>query len=346
MSLFDELQKRLGELAAAFREELNAEEQGKGLEALRVRFLGKKSEISAALRKMAELEPEERPRFGQLVNEIRSGIEADLQAKTEWVLRREEELRLRREAIDVTLPARARARAARHPIQQVTDLITDIFMGMGYSVEEGPEVELVRYNFELLRIPEGHPARDEKDTFYINPEMILRTQTSPVQVRTMERRKPPFRVICPGRVYRTDTPDATHSPVFHQIEGMVVDEGVAMSDLVGTLQLFARELFGEEARIRLRPHHFPFTEPSCEVDVTCWRCHGQGCATCKNEGFVEILGAGMVHPWVLEQSGVDTARYSGFAFGIGVERTAMARFDIDDIRNLYENSLAFLEQFK
>ncbi len=346
MELFEQLKQQLEALQDRFTASLEQAQSGKDLEALRVNYFGKKSELSSSMKAMGQLAAEDRPKFGQFVNDLRANMELRLKEKLGSIAEREEMEKLKEQAIDITLPVTAGSRGARHPIQQTIDLISDIFLGMGYSIQEGPEVEYVKYNFELLRIPEGHPARDEKDTFYINPEVILRTQTSPVQVRTMETVQPPFKMICPGRVYRTDTPDATHSPIFHQIEGMVVDKGVAMSDLVGTLQLFARELFGAETEIRLRPHHFPFTEPSCEVDVSCWRCGGKGCSMCKNEGFVEILGAGMVHPWVLEQSGIDTSVYSGFAFGLGVERTAMARFDIDDIRNLYENNLAFLEQFK
>lgn len=346
MNLFEQLKQQLSSLHEAYTSALDEARSGRDLEEIRVKYFGKKSVLSSMMKSMGQLSGDERPKFGQLVNERRARMEEGLKEKLERISELEEQIKLKAQAIDITLPARFVSRGARHPIQQTIDLISDIFMGMGYSVQEGPEVEYVKYNFELLRIPEGHPARDEKDTFYVNPEVILRTQTSPVQVRTMETVKPPFKMICPGRVYRTDTPDATHSPIFHQIEGMVVDKNVAMSDLVGTLQLFARELFGADTKIRLRPHHFPFTEPSCEVDVTCWRCGGTGCPTCKNEGFVEVLGAGMVHPWVLEQSGIDTSIYSGFAFGIGVERTAMARFDIDDIRNMYENNLSFLEQFK
>ena len=346
MDLFGQLQEGLTQLHKNFLKGLDEAKSGKDLEDIRVKFFGKKSELSTAMKAMGQLSNDERPKFGQFVNALRAQMDESLKAKLESISEVEEQAKLKAGAIDVTLPVRSIGRGAKHPIQQTIDLISDIFMGMGYSIQEGPEVEYVKYNFELLRIPEGHPARDEKDTFYINPEVILRTQTSPVQVRTMETTRPPFKMICPGRVYRTDKPDATHSPIFHQIEGMVVDKGVAMSDLVGTLQLFAVELFGADTKIRLRPHHFPFTEPSCEVDVTCWRCGGSGCGTCKNEGFVEILGAGMVHPWVLEQSGIDSSVYSGFAFGLGVERTAMARFDIDDIRNLYENNLSFLEQFK
>ena len=224
--------------------------------------------------------------------------------------------------------------------------ICDIFLGLGYSIAEGPEVEYDKYNFELLRIPEGHPARDTQDTFYFNDKVLLRTQTSGMQIRVMEQQKPPLKVICPGKVYRSDALDATHSPVFHQIEGLVVDKGVTMGDLVGSLRLFAKKLFGENTEIRLRPHHFPFTEPSVEVDLTCWKCGGKGCNVCKGEGWIEVLGAGMVHPEVLQNCGIDPEIYSGFAFGIGVERTAMGRYGIDDIRLLYENDVRFLEQFK
>jgi len=235
--------------------------------------------------------------------------------------------------------------ASKHPITQVIDEINEIFIGLGFSIADGPEIEYSKYNFELLNIPQGHPARDTQDTFYINDDILLRTQTSPVQIRVMEKSQPPIKVVCPGKVYRSDSIDATHSPIFHQIEGLVVDKNVTMGDLIGSLQLFAKKLFGEDTKIRLRPHHFPFTEPSCEVDVTCWSCKGKGCRTCKNEGFIEVLGAGMVHPKVLANCNIDPEIYSGFAFGIGVERTAMARFGIDDIRHLYENDVRFLKQF-
>ena len=235
---------------------------------------------------------------------------------------------------------------ARHPLSKAADEICDVFLGLGYSIAEGPEVELDHYNFEMLNTPAGHPARDTQDTFYISDSVLLRTQTSPVQVRVMESTRPPIRIVCPGRVYRSDTIDATHSAVFHQIEGLAVDKGITMGDLVGSLQLYARRLFGEETKIRLRPHHFPFTEPSAEVDVSCWVCGGKGCRTCKGEGWVEMLGAGMVHPKVLVGCGIDPEVYSGFAFGIGVERTAMARFGIEDLRAMYENDVRFLSQFK
>ena len=258
----------------------------------------------------------------------------------------EKSYKLRREVIDVTIPSKFEGAGARHPLNMAINEICDIFLGLGYSIGEGPEVEYDKYNFELLRIPEGHPSRDTQDTFYITDNILLRTQTSGLQIRTMEKQKPPLKVICPGKVYRSDALDSTHSPVFHQIEGLVVDKGVTMGDLVGSLQLFAKKLFGENTKIRLRPHHFPFTEPSVEVDLTCWSCGGKGCRVCKGEGWIEVLGAGMVHPEVLENCGIDSEVYSGFAFGIGVERTAMGRYGIDDIRLLYENDVRFLKQFK
>ncbi len=316
------------------------------LENLRVAYLGKKGSLTLLLRGMGKLDAAQRPLMGQAANDIRQTLEAELNGYITQARHAEQEIRLEAEAIDVTLPGQVTPLGCRHPLTQVIDQITRIFTGMGYAVAAGPEVEYTRYNFDLLHIPEGHPSRDVTDTFYITDDIILRTQTSPVQVRVMRQQQPPIKIICPGMVYRPDTPDATHSPVFHQIEGLAVDRGITMGDLAGTLQLYARQLFGADTKIRLRPHHFPFTEPSCEVDVSCWNCGGAGCPTCKGEGYVEILGAGMVHPWVLEQNGIDPHEYSGFAFGIGVERTAMARYKIDDIRNLYSNNLQFLEQFK
>lgn len=315
------------------------------LENVRLQFLGKKGELTAVLRGMGALSPEERPIIGQLANDVRSFIECKLEETTKNLQDKERELKLEEEAIDVTIPGRRRFIGKTHPLGIVLDEIEDVFISMGYEIAEGPEVELDYYNFEALNIPAGHPARDEQDTFYINDKILLRSQTSPVQIRVMEKKKPPIRVICPGRVYRSDAVDATHSPIFHQVEGLVVDRGVTMGDLIGTLQLFARSLFGQETKIRLRPHHFQFTEPSAEVDVTCWTCGGKGCRICKNEGFIEILGAGMVHPKVLENCGIDPSEYSGFAFGLGAERTAMGRFTIDDMRLLYENDMRFLKQF-
>ncbi|MCX7922488.1 MAG: phenylalanine--tRNA ligase subunit alpha [Clostridia bacterium] len=315
------------------------------LENIRVKYLGKKGELTSVLRGMGALSAEERPIIGQLANEVRSFLEEKLEAAKNELVSKERTARLEKEVIDVTIPGKVKALGKKHPLSIVLDEIKDVFIGMGYEIAEGPEVELDYYNFEALNIPKNHPARDVQDTFYINENMVLRTQTSPVQVRVMEQKKPPIKIICPGRVYRSDAVDATHSPVFHQVEGLVVDKGVTMGDLIGTLQVFAKSLFGENTKIRLRPHHFPFTEPSAEVDVSCWTCGGNGCRVCKGEGWIEILGAGMVHPKVLENCGIDPEVYSGFAFGLGVERTAMGRFNIDDLRLLYENDIRFLKQF-
>lgn len=315
-------------------------------DSLRVRFLGKKGELTAVLRAMGSLSPEERPVIGQLANDIRSEMEETLSKQLSEILIAEKSAQLASQTIDVTLPAKPVDMGARHPMYKAIDEICDIFLGLGYEIAEGPEVEYDHYNFEKLRIPKGHPSRDTQDTFYITDSVLLRTQTSPVQIRVMENAKPPIKIICPGKVYRSDALDSTHSPIFHQIEGLVVDKGVTMGDLVGSLQLFAHKLFGINTKIRLRPHHFPFTEPSCEVDLTCWACGGKGCRVCKGEGWVEVLGAGMVHPEVLSGCGIDPEIYSGFAFGIGVERTAMGRYGIDDIRNLFENDVRFLRQFK
>jgi phenylalanyl-tRNA synthetase alpha chain len=329
-----------------FEREADTASTSQELENLRVKYLGKKGEMTSVLRVMGQLPPEERPAAGQAANETRAAIEAVLEKRSSLVAAQERTRRLVDERIDITLPGIRRSMGARHPLTKAIDEICGIFMGLGYSIAEGPEVELDRYNFEMLNTPAGHPARDTQDTFYITDTILLRTQTSPVQVRVMESTKPPIRIVCPGRVYRSDTIDATHSACFHQIEGLAVDKGITMGDLVGSLQTYARKLFGEETKIRLRPHHFPFTEPSAEVDVTCWACGGKGCRTCKGEGWVEVLGAGMVHPKVLSGCGIDPEIYSGFAFGIGVERTAMARFGIDDLRAMYENDMRFLAQFK
>ncbi len=316
------------------------------IESLRIRYLGKKGELTAILRGMGALSAEERPAAGQLANQVREHIETGLAQALQQLRAREKLHRLQQETLDVTMPGRLQVVGSRHPLTKAIDEICDVFLGLGYSIAEGPEVELDLFNFEMLRIPSGHPARDTQDTFYITDNILLRTQTSPVQIRVMQQQQPPIKVVCPGKVYRSDALDATHSPIFHQIEGLVVDRGVTMGDLVGSLQLFARQLFGTETKIRLRPHHFPFTEPSCEVDISCMACGGAGCRTCKGEGWIEVLGAGMVHPGVLANCGIDPEVYSGFAFGIGVERTAMGRFGIDDIRNFYENDVRFLRQFR
>ena len=317
----------------------------KTLEEIRVLFLGKKGKITGILKGMGALPAEERPVIGQLVNEIREQIEENITKIKNRLLQEERERKLAKETIDVTMPGTLHAIGKKHPLTQVLDEIKEVFLGMGYEIAEGPEVELDYNNFEALNIPKNHPARDTQDSFYINENVVLRTQTSPVQIRVMEKKKPPIKIICPGRVYRSDQVDATHSPIFHQVEGLVVDKGVTMGDLIGTLQVFAKSLFGENTRIRLRPHHFPFTEPSAEVDVSCWSCGGKGCRMCKNEGWIEILGAGMVHPNVLRNCGIDPEVYSGFAFGLGLERLVMLRFGIDDMRLFFENDLRFLSQF-
>ena len=315
------------------------------LETLRVKSLGKKGSLTSILKQMGSLSAEERPKIGQLANRIRNELEQAISEKQVEIAKFEQEEKLKREKIDVTMPGKRSSIGHKHPLSIVLDEVKEIFMGMGFSVAEGPEVEWDYYNFEALNIPKGHPARDTQDTFYITENMLLRTQTSPVQIRVMENSEPPIRIIAPGRVFRSDAVDATHSPLFHQIEGLVVDKDITMADLKGTLEMFAKKLYGEDTKIRLRPHHFPFTEPSCEVDVSCFKCGGKGCPMCKGEGWIEILGGGMVHPKVLKNGGVDTVVYSGFAFGVGLERLVMFRFNIDDMRLLYENNLKFLEQF-
>lgn len=314
------------------------------IEALRVRYLGKKGELTAVLRGMGKLSAEERPLIGQLANEVRADIEASIEERRRQMQDRLLELKLKKEKIDVTLPAEGEM-GHIHPLTMTQRELEDIFIGLGFTIVEGPEVELDYYNFQALNIPENHPARDTQDTFYITDNILLRSQTSPVQVRTMEKQKPPIRIISPGRVYRSDAVDATHSPLFHQLEGLVVDKGISMGDLKGVLELFAKQTFGEETRIRFRPHHFPFTEPSAEVDVSCFACGGKGCRICKGEGWIEILGAGMVHPNVLRNCGIDPDVYSGFAFGFGIERIAMLKYHIDDMRLLYENDTRFLGEF-
>ena len=315
------------------------------LEQIRIKYLGKKGELTSVLRGMGALPAEERPIIGQIANEVRAEIESALSSATQLLKEKALEKKLIDEKIDVTMPAAEIKIGKLHPLTRIQRRIEEIFIGMGFSIAEGPEVELDYYNFQALNIPENHPARDTQDTFYITDNILLRSQTSPVQVRTMEKQKPPIRIISPGRVYRSDAVDATHSPLFHQVEGLVVDKGITMGDLKGMLETFAKTLFGDETRLRFRPHHFPFTEPSAEVDVSCFVCGGKGCRVCKNEGWIEILGAGMVHPFVLENCGIDPNVYSGFAFGMGVERIAMKHYGIDDMRLLYENDTRFLEQF-
>ncbi|HIS68320.1 MAG TPA: phenylalanine--tRNA ligase subunit alpha [Candidatus Gallacutalibacter stercoravium] len=315
------------------------------VEALRVRYLGKKGELTAILKQMGRLSPEERPVIGQLANEIRAAIEASIDTRLQALQSEELMRRLEAEKLDVTMPGKRRTLGTKHPLTIVLDEIKEIFVGMGFDIAEGPEVEKDYYNFEALNMPKNHPARDTQDTFYINENVLLRTQTSPVQVRVMEQQRPPIRVIAPGRVYRSDEVDATHSPMFHQIEGLVVDKGITFADLKGTLEIFVKRLYGEGSQVRFRPHHFPFTEPSAELDVQCFNCHGKGCRLCKNEGWIEILGCGMVHPKVLSNCDIDPEVYSGFAFGMGLERVVMRRYNIDDLRLFYENDVRFLQQF-
>ncbi|WP_178041916.1 phenylalanine--tRNA ligase subunit alpha [Frisingicoccus sp.] len=312
---------------------------------IRVAFLGKKGELTSIMKSMKEIAPEERPAFGQMVNETRSEIEKKMEEMKAELARKAREAQLKAEVIDVTLPAKKSNVGHRHPNTIALEEVERIFVGMGYEVIEGPEVEKDYYNFEALNIPANHPAKDEQDTFYINKEFVLRTQTSGTQVHTMETQELPIRMIAPGRVYRSDEVDATHSPCFHQIEGLVIDKHITFADLKGTLAEFAKELFGEETKVKFRPHHFPFTEPSAEMDVTCFKCGGKGCRMCKGSGWIEILGCGMVHPKVLKMSGIDPEKYSGFAFGVGLERIALLKYEIDDMRLLYENDTRFLKQF-
>lgn len=312
---------------------------------VRVAVLGKKGELTAVLKSMKDVLPEERPMFGQLVNDARVEIETMLEEAKKKLEAKEMEIRLKSEVIDVTLPAKTNKVGHRHPNTIALEEVENIFVGMGYEVVEGPEVELDYYNFEALNIPANHPAKDEQDTFYVTKDIVLRTQTSPVQVHEMEKGKLPIRMIAPGRVFRSDEVDATHSPSFHQIEGLVIDKHITFADLKGTLAEFARELFGADTKVKFRPHHFPFTEPSAEMDVTCFKCGGKGCRFCKGEGWIEILGCGMVHPRVLRMSNIDPEEYTGFAFGMGLERIALLKYEIDDMRLLYENDDRFLKQF-
>ena len=318
------MKEQLEAIAKKAFEELAQSQDLKALDAVRVKYLGKKGELTAILKQMGKLSAEERPVIGQLANQVRGDIE---------------------EKLDVTLPGKKNVIGKRHPLTVVLDELKEIVIGMGFEIAQGPEVELDYYNFEALNIPKDHPARDTQDTFYINDNVVLRTQTSPIQIRVMENQKPPIRILAPGRVYRADEVDATHSPLFHQVEGLVVDKNITMADLKGTLEVFVKKLYGEDTVVRFRPHHFPFTEPSAELDVQCFHCHGEGCSLCKGEGWIEILGCGMVHPKVLTNCGIDPEEYSGFAFGMGLERMVMMRYNIDDLRLFYDNDIRFLNQF-
>ncbi len=339
------MKEKLEEIRQKAKEEMSNVTASEELEALRVKYVGKKGELTAILKQMGKLSPEERPAMGQLANDVRSNIESTIDEKKRKLEQIKLERQLESEKIDVTLPSDLTPLGHKHPLSVVLDELKEIFIGMGFEIVEGPEVEYDYYNFEALNIPKDHPARDDQDTFYVTDNILLRTQTSPVQVRVMEKTKPPIRIISPGRVFRSDAVDATHSPLFHQIEGLVVDKDITFSDLKGTLETFIKRLYGEESVVRFRPHHFPFTEPSAEVDVQCFRCKGKGCRVCKNEGWIEILGCGMVHPKVLETCGIDSEEYTGFALGVGLERIAMRRYGIDDMRLFYENDVRFLSQF-
>lgn len=339
------MREKLMDIKAAAESALKGAKGIDALEEARIRFLGKKGELTAVLKGMGALSAEERPKVGAMANEIRAQIEKEIDTRKKEIASKVEEMKLKAEVIDVTMPGKKQQRGKLHPLTKVMNNIKDTFIGMGFEIADGPEVELDYYNFEALNIPPNHPARDTQDTFYVSDNVVLRTQTSGMQVRVMEKTKPPIRIIAPGKVYRSDAVDATHSPVFHQIEGLVVDKGVTMADLKGTLEMFIHRLYGNETKVRFRPHHFPFTEPSAELDISCFKCGGKGCSMCKGEGWIEILGCGMVHPKVLANCGIDPEVYSGFAFGIGLERIAMGKYDINDLRLFFENDLRFLKQF-
>ena len=341
-----DMQDQLKAIREHVMEELKEVKDTSALEQLRVRVLGKKGELTGILRGMGKLPAEERPKMGQIVNETREKLEAALDERAAKLRAMEKEARLAAETIDVTLPGTKRAAGSLHPMNIVLDDLLNIFTGMGFEAVEGPEIEYDHYNFELLNVPKNHPARDAQDTFYIDDNVVLRSQTSPVQARVMTTRKPPIRIISPGRVYRADEVDATHSPVFHQIEGLVIDENISIADLKGTLDTFARRLYGEGIVTRFRPSFFPFTEPSAEVDLTCASCRGKGCRMCKGTGWIEVLGAGMVNPRVLEMCGIDSKKYQGFAFGMGIERLTLLKYNVPDMRYLYENDVRFLKQFR
>lgn len=315
------------------------------IESIKVKYLGKKGELTTILRGMGALSADERPIIGKLANEVRETIESCLQERIEKIKNAEKNERLKNEVIDISMPGIKENIGKRHPLELTLKRMEEIFVEMGFSIEEGPEVEYDYYNFEALNIPKDHPARSEQDTFYINDNIVLRTQTSPVQARVMEKQEPPIKMISPGKVFRSDDIDATHSPIFYQLEGLVIDKNVSFADLKGTLSLFAQKMFGDKVKTKFRPHHFPFTEPSAEMDATCFVCEGKGCRVCKGSGWIEIFGCGMVHPEVLRNCGIDPEVYSGFAFGMGVDRITMLKYAVDDIRLLYESDMRFLNQF-
>ncbi len=341
------MKEQLEAIRKSALESIAGTQSGAELEALRVKYLGKKGELTAVLKQMGKLSPEERPVMGQMANEVRAALEKAIEAQSAILAEKALEAKLEAETVDVTIPGKKTELGHKHPMYTALDEFKQIFLNMGFEIFDGPEVEQEDYNFTKLNTPADHPAREWSDTFYLTEDsrILLRTQTSPMQIRAMETHGVPIRMISPGRVYRKDEVDATHSPMFHQIEGLVVDKGVTMADLKGTLNAVIREIYGPETQTRFRPHHFPFTEPSCEVDIQCHKCGGKGCPTCKGEGWIEVLGAGMVHPKVLRNCGVDPDEYSGFAFGFGLERLAMGRFKISDLRLIFENDVRFLEQF-
>lgn len=339
------MEAKLKELELLAQQEIKEANSSDALEKVRVKYLGKKGELTEVLRGMGNLSAEERPLVGKITNIVRENIEEMLLTAKNTIKEKELQERFNSETLDVTMPGQTLKIGKRHPLIQGMDELKNIFIGMGFKVAEGPEVETVYYNFDALNAPQNHPSRDMSDTFYINDNLILRTQTSPVQVRVMEKMKPPIRIISPGRCFRNDTPDATHSPMFHQLEGLVIDKGITLADLKGTLEVFAKHFLGNHTKIKFRPHYFPFTEPSAEVDASCFKCAGGGCSFCKGSGWLELLGAGMVHPNVLRNCGIDPEVYSGFAFGMGIDRLVMMKYEIDDIRLLFENDMRFINQF-
>lgn len=339
------MKEKLKELQELALSKIEAVKTSSELEEIRVKFLGKKGELTTILRGMGGVSPEERPIIGKLVNEAKAAVEEKLEGAIKAIRDKEKAEKLAGETIDISLPGRKKVIGKRHPLDLTLQSIEEIFISMGFTIEEGPEVEFDYYNFEALNIPKDHPARSEQDTLYINDGIVLRTQTSPVQIRTMENQEPPIKMISPGKVYRSDSVDATHSPIFYQMEGLVIDKGVTFADLKGTLELFAKKMFGDKVQTKFRPHHFPFTEPSAEMDATCFVCGGEGCRVCKGSGWIELLGCGMVHPNVIKNCGLDPEVYSGFAFGFGIDRMVMLNYGIDDIRLLYESDMRFLNQF-
>ncbi|MBU3182677.1 phenylalanine--tRNA ligase subunit alpha [Clostridium psychrophilum] len=339
------MKEKLEMIRAAVLEELKGASAKTELENVRVKYLGKKGELTQILRGMGKLSNEERPIVGKLANEVRENIEELITKASDTLKSKAKEMKLKSEIIDISMPGKKQTIGKRHPLDLTLEKVNEIFLSMGFVIEEGPEVETDYYNFEALNIPKNHPARGEQDTFYINDSILLRTQTSPIQIRTMENQKPPIKMIAPGKVYRSDAADATHSPIFYQIEGLIVDKGITFADLKGTLEMFTHKMFGDKMETKFRPHHFPFTEPSAEMDATCFVCKGEGCKVCSGSGWIELLGCGMVHPQVLRNCGIDPEVYSGFAFGFGLDRITMLKYGIDDIRALYESDMKFLKQF-